>query len=306
MPAKSASATVVRRPKARTALQTRMSDANEAQLWAPLASTAGSAFDFWNQFLNLQKASQPLDQAGISAFKCIIRAVSWVESKHGSAGSSANQPSRDPIQCGNPNDAWWTELIDPDGKTDRFVGGPGKSNYYAGELPAAAVSDPLFPADAALSKLSNEADGHNDSNFTPTISFYWGVPFLIHKINTTAGDKTFQCGDVSRDRLVDGAVAYNGGGDPNYKQKIVDALDTIGCLSLLQPSAKHFPTPATVADVNAATETTLARIIDILKATSEPPPSGKRFFFPDGIDRINLQVKVGAVEVALDISGTKQ
>ena len=56
------------------------------------------------------------------------------------------------------------------------------------------------------------------------MSYCWGVPFLIWKINNPAGDPTYQCQDLSRDRLVAGAVAYNGGGDPKYQAKINAAL----------------------------------------------------------------------------------
>jgi hypothetical protein len=61
-----------------------------------------------------------------------------------------------------------------------------------------------------------------------------------------------------------------------------------------------------VAELNKATEITLARIIEILKTTGEPTSGGKRLFFPDGIDYIDLKVKVGTVEVNVTVSGTKR
>ena len=51
---------------------------------------------------------------------------------------------------------------------------------------------------------------------------------LIHRINTTANDNAFACGDLSRARLINGAVAYNGGGVPDYRQRIIDALAEFG------------------------------------------------------------------------------
>lgn len=49
----------------------------------------------------------------------IVRAVSFVESRHGTTG--VNQPARDPLQCGNPKDLWWKELTGQSGDGSRFV-----------------------------------------------------------------------------------------------------------------------------------------------------------------------------------------
>jgi hypothetical protein len=187
---------------------------------------------FWNNFIGLQSGSNPLDPngTGIAQLTCIIRAVSWVESQHGTgAGASA---SVDPMQCTNPGDSWWRELTDCSRPQDRFVGGSGKPNYNACELPTKAAADASFPTQAYLSTLSNQTTGHDDANFNQTMSYTWGVPFLIHKINTTAGDPTYQCGVLDRARIVAGAVAYNGGGDPNYETKVNNALDMIGCVQV--------------------------------------------------------------------------
>jgi hypothetical protein len=64
---------------------------------------------------------------------------------------------------------------------------------------------------------------------------------LIHKINTEAGDPTYQCRALERSRVVAGAVAYNGGGDPNYEAKINGALDMIGCLNAAEMSDTVLP-----------------------------------------------------------------
>jgi hypothetical protein len=140
------------------------------------------------------------------------------------------------MQCGNPKDSWWKELVNCGTTQDRFVRGPGLTpNYNACELPDAASANGSFPAGAGLSQLGSKAAGHNDARFTRLISYAWGVPFLLLKINKTAGQNAYQCGDLSRARLVNGAVAYNGGGDPDYRTKINTALDMIGGVEALVP-----------------------------------------------------------------------
>src|SRR5207245_5668915 len=71
------------------------SAADEATLWQAQKATAEAAFAFWERFLAFRKGAandQPLDGACRSQFLCIIRAVSWVEAKHGTAG--VQQPAR--------------------------------------------------------------------------------------------------------------------------------------------------------------------------------------------------------------------
>jgi len=225
--------------------------AAEAAAWANVSGLATASLSFWNNFIGLQSGTSPLDPGGIARLSCIVRAVSWVESQHGTgAGTSA---AVDPMQCGNPGDSWWKELTDCSSPQDRFVGGTGKPNYNACELPDKAAADPSFPTQAYLSALGDETKGHNDGNFSQTMSYSWGVPFLIHKMNTEAGDPTYQCGTLERSRVVAGAVAYNGGGDPTYEAKINSALDMIGCLNTGEMSDTVLPSapagdPQTVID----------------------------------------------------------
>jgi len=206
--------------------------AGEATKWAAHLARAEAAFAFWRSFLQLrtgQANDQTLTAAQISRFNTIIRAVSWVESRHGTG--TGNQPSRDPMQCGNPADVWWRELTGQTTEEDRFIGGPGAKNYDASELPAAAHAETNFPAAAKLTGLQDQTAGHGDPKFSADTSFYWAVPILIHKTNTDSGianGRTFKCGDVSRERLVGGAVAYNGGGVADYKKRIDEAIDLIG------------------------------------------------------------------------------
>ena len=202
--------------------------ADEPTLWAGLEAIATGAFDFWHKFLDLRMGAandQPLNATAIKNFRTIIRCVSWVESKHGSAG--ANFPARDPMQCGNPADIWWKTLIGGFPKTERFVGGPAAKNYWAEELPKAAAATAGFPATATVSHLGDPANGHKDAKFNSNTSFYWGVPFLIHKINKPPSAATYKCDTATKTRMIDGAVAYNGGGDPKYREKIEAAWKLI-------------------------------------------------------------------------------
>lgn len=202
--------------------------ADERRAWASVSSVASQSISFWNSFLGLRTGADPLAGRDIDRLLCIVRAVSWVESRHGTGqGSSA---AADPMQCGHPADSWWRELTDCRIQQDRFVGGPGRPNYDACQLPAAAASSAGFPDAAKLATLQDPRQGHSNRAFGQTMSYYWGVPILIHKTNTGAGDRTYQCGDLGRDRLIDGAVAYNGGGVADYQARIEAALALSGCL----------------------------------------------------------------------------
>jgi len=278
---------------------------SEAAAWANVSGLAQTALAFWNNFIGLQSGTDPLDPTDLARLTCIIRAVSWVESQHGTgAGSSA---SVDPMQCGNPQDSWWKELTDCSGGQDRFVRGPNLSpNYNACELPAAAAADASFPAEARLSNLTDKTSGHDDANFIQKMSYCWGVPFLIWKINNTAGDKTYQCQDLNRDRLVEGAVAYNGGGDPGgaaaYRAKIVAALNLSGCLAVAERERDQTTRPSTEAAQSTA-ESVLREIVKHFEAVGEP---GKRpQFFPDGIGLIEITVEVGNTKVQVRVAGPK-
>ncbi|WP_216847066.1 hypothetical protein [Granulicella sp. L60] len=212
----------------------RRDAAGEATAWKNVSNLAQNGLTFWNGFIGLQSGVNPLDSTGLAQLTCIVRAVSWVESQHGTgAGASA---SVDPMQCANKADAWWKELTDCSQPQDRFVGGVGKPNYNACELPPKADADATFPSGANVSTLNDPTAGHEDANFTQIMSYCWAIPLLIQKINTTAGDPTYQCQKLDRPRLVAGAVAYNGGGDPNYETKVNAALDMIGCLQAAVPS----------------------------------------------------------------------
>lgn len=205
--------------------------AKEAELWDTQRPTAEIGLSFAIDFLGCKigdNNDQDLDPTATGRLMKIIRAVSWVESKHGTAGPAGNHPKEDPLQSGNPGDSWWKELTGQSGKGSRFIRFPGMGNLWANEVQAAAEKNASFPQAASLSALSDKTDGHNDTGFSPSHSYTWGILYLVHKINTKAGDSSYQCGDLARQRLIDGAVAYNGGGVADYEQRIIDALAIIG------------------------------------------------------------------------------
>lgn len=258
---------------------------SEQDLWKPLQPIALSAILFWQSFMQLKRAGkQPLTTTDIDHLMRILRAVSWIESKHGSG--MGNQPARDPIQCGNPNDAWWPQLAGSGTVFDRYVGGSGARNYYANELPAAAA-DAGLPVLAQLVSLADPKKGHRDPSFNPTMSFYWGLPHLIWKTNKTAGREFYLFDTLGRSELLNGADAYNGNGDPAYREKIDNALGDSGW-------------PSTHVELNfeqaSLVPGILRQALDALKDHSGP---GK--LFPRGISRLHLAMSLGQEGFSVDI-----
>ncbi|MGY5802424.1 hypothetical protein ACXHMN_13935 [Rhizobium sp. LEGMi12c] len=202
----------------------------EAELWKQQEPVARQALRFVTSFLDCRMGPNndaKLDDTGFERLVAILRAVSIVESRHGTVG--ANQPARDPIQCGNPNDIWWKEFTGQSDQEDRFVRGPDYTkNYNASELGDGAEGFAGFPASARRDLLTTLTDGHDDPNFAPPHSYLWGSFYLVHRINRLISGATYKCGDLSRDRLINGAVNYNGGGAADYKDRIVNALAEFG------------------------------------------------------------------------------
>jgi hypothetical protein len=130
---------------------------DESALWIVHEGTALAALDFWNGFLILRMGAagdKPLDAAARQRLAAIVRAVSWVESKHGTA--TTNQGRRDPMQCGHPQDAWWRQVTSA-GRPgqDRFITGPGGTNFWAER--GAEDRQPVVDAIAALLADMSEA-----------------------------------------------------------------------------------------------------------------------------------------------------
>lgn len=204
---------------------------SEAELWQKQQATAEAALRFAIDFLGCRmgaRSDRPLDDAAIGRLRTIVRAVSIVESRHGTQGT--NQSARDPLQCGNPGDAWWRELTGQAGQGSRFVRGKGLKNLWANEVNKAAEATAGFDPKAAFASLANTKNGHRNRDFLPNHSYVWGVIYLLHRINTSAGQPAYACGDLARARLIAGAVAYNGGGVADYRSRIERALKEIGDL----------------------------------------------------------------------------
>jgi len=213
--------------------------ASESDLWKVQATTAKQALDFVINFLGCRmngSDSDALDATARDRLLAILRAVSIVESRHGTVGK--NQPKRDPLQCGNPGDVWWKEFTDQLGTGSRFIRHPSfKQNYWANEVGDGAEKAASFPPAAKRSLLATLNDGHKNTGFAPAHSYVWGTLYLIHRINHAGGDPSYQCGDLSRDRLIDGAVSYNAGGVADYRDRLVAALAEFG-----DPLAATLPT----------------------------------------------------------------
>ncbi len=210
-------------------LQPKPATAKEAASWAKQKVIANRALLFTIDFLGCLMGpnnDQVLTRTAKQRLNTIMRAVSWVESKHGTGG--VNQPKRDPVQCGNPIDAWWKELTKQSGKGSRFIRKPGMGNLWANQVAGKAERFSGFPTDANMANLANIKKGHQDAAFSPDHSYVWGTIYLIHRTNAPLNGVTYKCGQVTRDQLIDGAVAYNGGGDPRYRKKIEAALKLIG------------------------------------------------------------------------------
>jgi hypothetical protein len=272
----------------------RMERTSESGLWAKQESVATSSLNFATGFLGCRMgaARDPLDENAVQRLLTILRAVSYVESVHGTQG--ANQPARDPLQCGNPNDSWWKELTGQSGNGSRFVRGPGLSNLWAKDVAAAAEATAGFDANASLS-LIEKNDGHDDANFGSAHSYLWGAIYLVYQINTTAGDPAFACGDLSDDRLISGAVAYNGGGVSDYRKRITDALQIIGGFPSSFADRNH---RAAAIAANSVFEQRIRDISDFLT-------TGQRLekFFPNGITKISLSIKVAGAEIGFEVFG---
>jgi hypothetical protein len=209
--------------------KTALPPPTEAVLWSHQRPQASAALDFVIGFLGCRMGrnrDQPLDANARARLLTLVRAVSVVESRHGTAGN--NQPARDPLQAGNPADAWWREFTGPSGTGSRFIRGPGLTNLYAGDLGDAAETSTGFPAAARRGLLSALRRGHQDAGFSAAHSYVWGIMYLIHRVNSAAGDPTFACGSLGRERLLAGVVTYNGGGVPDYRQRLEAALREIG------------------------------------------------------------------------------
>lgn len=199
--------------------------------------------DFWLDWLGARKSDEggtnrrPISKECKGKLKCLIRAISWVESRHGTG--TGNQPKRDPMQVGNPNDDAHKSITGVITQPGPVREGPLPGVPKYDELPG-RMKNPL-PGDgpAAPEPFKNPTyeyppDGHNSESFTPADSFFWGILWYIMRTNQRDGlsppRAAWNFRNCSMDYLIDGAEAYNGGGDPAYRDKIIAALKLSGCM----------------------------------------------------------------------------
>jgi hypothetical protein len=92
------------------------------------------------------------------------------------------------------------------------------------ELPALAARAAGFPDEADFGRLRNPIAGHNDPNSTDETSLFWGILYLIHRVNqrrgvltaNQAGQPSFSCGDGKWAHVVGGGAEYNARIDSNH------------------------------------------------------------------------------------------
>lgn len=212
---------------------------NEGALYNKLGmdATIDAYISFWVDWLGV--ADQERNAIGDDCkarLKCMVRAMLWVESKHGTAGQ--NQPARDPMQSGNPRDQAWPHVSN---QPELAIGGqlgprPIRRGALPGvgwaDLPGTVAKDPKLPK--GIDPTALPKGGHNDPAFNKDMSVFWGILWYFQKMNQDnpagKGPKAaWNCQDCSWEHLIAGAVRYNGGGDPMYKQKIEEALQLSGC-----------------------------------------------------------------------------
>lgn len=202
-----------------------------------LDETIDGVLDFWTGWLGLADNNRnPIDDDCMAKLKCMIRAILWVESKHGTAG--ANQPERDPMQVGNPSDPAWPHVSNQPGLLQNGELGPrpfrrgARRGVAWADLPGFLATNPRVPGGIDTTKVPKT--GHGDPAFDKRMSVFWGTLWYLYTMNqqdkTPNGPKAaWNCQDCSWDHLIEGAVGYNGGGNPNYRQEIQDALALSGC-----------------------------------------------------------------------------
>jgi RHS repeat-associated protein len=198
--------------------------------------------DFWLEWLGAKEIDSKgkrnaVSQACRDRLKCIIRAIGYVESRHGCG--TGNHPERDPMQCGNPADSCTKGLT---GVTSE--GGPTRE----GKLPGVKTFDDIptrlqkpqkddgtakVPSRFSDSKYKIPSKGHQDPLWTPEDSCFWGVLWYIYRTNQRDGlskpNGAWNMRDCSWEHLLSGAGNYNGKDPPGYRKKVEDAMKTIGC-----------------------------------------------------------------------------
>ena len=218
---------------------------------------ATAALAYWLAFFDPLEGKpgeeRAFSQKGKDALLVTVRALSWVETMHGTTEVGGSAPFN-PIQSANPLDAWWRSLTrkgkhdffqlrepSPQGKPKRRAEG-----VWANELINYVNADQDAPATVKLAQLGKELRrGHSAKKFNPLMSYFWAVPHLIHRMNRQPPGHTYHFGDWDHApfvmpaphplRMIEGAVSYNGlsrkhpngVGDSSYRAKFMKALALI-------------------------------------------------------------------------------
>lgn len=170
---------------------------------------------------------------------CIIRAISWAESRHGhGAGATA---ARDPMQVGNPMDSAWKNIgINPETAFDKRPVRQGVLTGLSWKQIPADVNGIINPTPApnppvltyTINPLFHPNDGHQNASFTKEMSYFWGIIWYFYSLQQVMppGEvAAWRLGNCKPKLLIDGAEKYNGGGDTNYVNVIKDGLKKSCC-----------------------------------------------------------------------------
>ena len=192
----------------------------------------------WGAVENTAGGEAPFGADLQHAMRDLVRTVSWVTSRHGTAAGETML--RDPTGVGAPKSAWWRAL----GKTD----GPPTIALRTGAISAhglALQTDASLPAGdrRRLDRLGAELPkGNASAAFAAEASFFWVVPLLI--VSANRGDDAYRFKDwrysplvlvrPRSQRLLDGAVRARssavGAAGTRYRDRLERALEVIALL----------------------------------------------------------------------------
>lgn len=211
----------------------------EQECWDQVKDLVQPTIDFWVDWLRDDEPS-PEKKVCPDLLLCIIRAISWVESRHGCG--TGNFPERDPMQIGNPNDSGW-ENIGNNPSTD-----PGERPIREGVLPGLSwedipgdvdriingpppPEDPVLPYNIDPTFLPD--DGHKDEDFTKEMSYFWGIIWYLYSLQVGSELGAWKIGNCEPANLMKGVEWWGPRETPRqiqeYRQKIEEALCLIGC-----------------------------------------------------------------------------
>ena len=216
----------------------------EDEEWDKMKKFAEDALKYWIEFLDMRqgKDDAKLTDKCKEKMLCVIRAMSWSESRHGGASEGA-QPGRDPMQVGDPRNSFWKQLTDKDLRNSgRIVGNRSKTRpgVWIDDIPSIVKDQEIhLPINGGTSTwilprvdgvlptdLTKPTRGHENTEFTPKMSYFWGVFYWLKR---TGGNKPWTCGNCDWKYLIDGAEAYNSAPKVRHREKIVGFLEKTKC-----------------------------------------------------------------------------